>query len=652
MCGIVGLVGPGSDASLGRRMRDTLRHRGPDGWGEWGDRACDVWLGHRRLAILDLTAEGQQPMRSPSGRYVMTYNGEVFNHDALREELRVRGVRFRGRSDTEVMLAAIDEWGLEAAIQRFVGMFVFGLWDRETARLWLVRDRLGIKPLYYAQSAGRLAFASELRALGLLPWVDDEVDADALAAYFRYLYVPEPATIIRGARKVQPGATLCWDGRSAVVSRYWSIADAVRAGRENPLTGRFEDAVDELDSRLRDAVRLRMRADVPLGAFLSGGVDSSTVVAHMQAQSRRPIQTFTIGFTERSHDESPHARAVAQHLGTDHHEEILTPAQVIELVPRVAELHDEPFGDGSSVPTYLLSRFARQAVTVALSGDGGDELFGGYPRYYWASRIERWQRRLDRFGVRRLARLGDGIPAALWDRPVSWLVGNGLPDGQGLGARARRFFRYVASSPERVYDEIFSAWARPSELMIQPSGVRLGPDPTCFAFLPWSEQMMATDQENQLVGDFLCKLDRASMAVSLEARVPLLDHRLVEWSWRVPSHFKTIGRGDRGKRILRAVLERYVPRAVIDRPKIGFGMPMGRWLRNELRPWAEDLLRPGRLGATGILQPGPIAKVWREQLTGADRLPQIWTVLMFLQWHELWKKSPIEAAPDHVTTGS
>jgi asparagine synthase (glutamine-hydrolysing) len=644
MCGIVGIVGNGIDAALGRRMREMLSHRGPDSAGEWRDRAQRVWLGHRRLEILDVTPEGHQPMRSPSGRYVMTYNGEVFNHEALRKELGARGVRFRGRSDTEVLLAAIDEWGLETAVERFVGMFAFGLWDRDRACLWLVRDRLGIKPLYYAQSGERLAFASELRALGRLPWVDGGIDIDALAAYFRYLYVPEPATIIRGARKLPPGATLCWDGRSAIEARYWRVGDAVRAGRENPLTCPFEEAVDELDVRLADAVRLRMQADVPLGAFLSGGVDSATIVAQMQRQSRRPVQTFTIGFAERSHDESPHARAVAKHLGTDHHEEVLSAQQVIELVPRVAEIHDEPFADGSSVPTYLLSRFARQTVTVALSGDGGDELFGGYPRYYWASRIQRWQERLDRVGGRCLARMADGIPAAVWDRPAAWLGADRFGGSQSVSSRARRFLRYVASSPERVYDEILSAWTDPVALLRHEPRVHFGPHPVSFASLPWAEQMMAIDQENQLVGDFLSKLDRASMAVSLEARVPLLDHRLVEWSWRLPANFKMTAWGDRGKRILRAALERYVPRDMIDRPKMGLGMPMGRWLRSELRPWAEELLSPSRVRAAGILHPDLVSSVWREHLAGADRLPQIWTVLMFLQWQDLWKRPPVDTS--------
>ena len=624
-------------------MRDCLAHRGPDGRGEWSDAMQEVWLGHRRLAILDLSPEGHQPMISASGRYVITYNGEVFNHEALRNELCAKGVHFRGRSDTEVILAAVEAWGLEAAVLKFVGMFACGVWDREASCLWLVRDRLGIKPLYYAQLGDRFAFGSELRALKPLPWLHDEIDRDALFAYFRYLYVPEPATIVRGARKVPPGAILRWDGQSVMETRYWSVSEAVWSAMERRLTCGFEEAVDELEWHLREAVRLRMQADVPLGAFLSGGIDSSTVVALMQAQNGRRVQTFTIGFAESSHDEARHARVVAKHLGTEHHEEILTPERVVELVPRVASFHDEPFADGSSVPTYLLSRFARQTVTVALCGDGGDELFGGYPRYYWASRIQRWQKRLDRIGARRLARFADSVPAAVWDGPVSWLVGRRLAGSEGFSPRVRRFFRYVASSPDQVYEQIFSAWAHPSELIQHKSIAHLGPEPDRFAFLPWAERMMAVDQENQLVGDFLTKLDRTSMAVSLEARVPMLDHRLVEWSWRLPCHYRMSAHGDRGKRILRAVLDRYISLKLIDRPKMGLGMPMGRWLREELRPWAEELLSPERLRSTGILEAGPIARVWEEHLRGADRLQQIWTVLMFLQWSERWRTAEAPA---------
>jgi asparagine synthase (glutamine-hydrolysing) len=643
MCGIVGLVGASASRDLETAMRDCLAHRGPDGSGDWSDPSHGVWLGHRRLAILDLSPDGDQPMRSASGRYVIVYNGEVFNHESLRAELIARGASFRGRSDTEVMLAAIEIWGLEAAVRRFVGMFAFGLWDRDESRLWLVRDRVGVKPLYYAQTGARLAFASELRALKRLPWLDDEIDRDALVAYLRHLYVPEPATIIRGVRKLRPGTMLSWDGRVARELTYWSIAETVRSGIENRLTGSFEDAVDELDGRLRQAVRLRMHADVPLGAFLSGGVDSSTVVALMQAQSAQRVQTFTIGFAEGSHDEAPHARRVAEHLGTEHHEEVLTPAQVIELVPFVAELHDEPFADGSSVPTYLLSRFARRRVTVALSGDGGDELFGGYPRYYWASRIQRWQGLLGRVGSRGLARLVDRLPLAFLDSPISRLGGERFAGSDGLAPRVRRFFRYVATSPERVYDDLVSAWVDPGQLVGQAPGARLGPDPARYGALPWAEQMMAVDQEHQLVGDFLTKIDRSSMAVSLEVRVPLLDHRLVEWSWRVPPEFKLYSRGDRGKRILRAVLDRYVPRELTDRPKMGFGMPMGRWLRRELRPWVEDLLTPERIRRTGLLAVDPVRRAWQEHLDGTDRLPQIWTALMFLQWSERWRASAIPA---------
>jgi asparagine synthase (glutamine-hydrolysing) len=643
MCGIVGLVGAADSTDLEATMRDSLAHRGPDRAGDWSDPVRGVWLGHRRLAILDLSPEGDQPMRSASGRYAIVYNGEIFNHESLRAELIAQGARFRGRSDTEVMLAAIEAWGLAVAVRRFVGMFAFGLWDRDESRLWLVRDRVGVKPLYYAYSGSRFAFASELRALKRLPWLDDELDRDALVAYLRHLYVPEPATIIRGARKLRPGTMLSWDGRTTREFTYWSLLEAVRLGTENRLTGSLEEAVDELDERLRQAVRLRMQADVPLGAFLSGGVDSSTVVALMQSQSAQPVQTFTIGFAESSHDEAPHARRVAEHLGTEHHEEVLSAEQVIDLVPFVAELHDEPFADGSSVPTYLLSRFTRRRVTVALSGDGGDELFGGYPRYYWASRIQRWQGLLGRIGSRGLAQLVDRLPLALLDGPISRLCGARFAGTEGLAPRVRRFFQYVATPPGQVYDDVVAAWGDPGQLVGYVPRVRLGPDPAPYGALPWAEQMMAVDQEHQLVGDFLTKIDRTSMAVSLEVRVPLLDHRLVEWSWRVPPEFKLNSRGDRGKRILRAVLDRYVPRELTDRPKMGFGMPMGRWLRRELRPWAENLLSPDRIRGTGVLAVDPVRRAWQEHLDGVDRLPQIWTALMFLQWSERWRASAVPA---------
>jgi asparagine synthase (glutamine-hydrolysing) len=637
MCGIVGWLGGRPLPDLARAMRDLLSHRGPDDAGTWEDQERGLWFGHRRLSILDLSPAGHQPMVSTSGRYVIVYNGEVFNHTTLRRQLEAQGQQFRGRSDTEVILAAIETWGVEGAVPHFVGMFAFGLYDRQERCVWLVRDRLGIKPLYYAQRADELVFASELRALKLLPWLDRTLDRDALHAYFRYQYVPAPATIIQGARKVLPGTMLRWDGQDFQERRYWDLRTVVRSGRENPLTCPFEEAADELESLLQEAVRLRMEADVPLGAFLSGGVDSSTVVALMQSQSARPIETFTIGFSERSHDESPYARAVATHLGTHHHEQRLTPASVLELIPHVALLFDEPFADGSSVPTFLLSQFARQWVSVALSGDGGDELFGGYPRYYWASRITRLQRRLTPTGARWVGRALAGVPPQVWDGPVTWLGGRRLAGSEGLSSRVRRFGGYLSAQPSCVYRDMIAAWPDPGVLLGERPRRHLGPQPDRYDELDWTEQMMAIDQENQLVDDFLTKVDRASMAVSLEVRVPLLDHRVVEWSWRVPTSFKMASRGDRGKLILRQVLDRYVPRHLMERPKMGFGMPMGRWLRHQLRPWAEALLDVHTLKSSGVLDPDPVRKAWEEHLAGADRLPRLWSVLMFLQWLERWQ---------------
>lgn len=632
MCGVVGWIDRSLDKELAKRMTACLTHRGPDDEGEWCDPSSTVWLGHRRLSVLDLSTEGHQPMVSPSGRYVISYNGEVVNHKLLRTELQTLGYQFRGHSDTEVILAAIEAWGIDEALTRFIGMFAFGLYDRTERCVWLVRDRMGIKPLYYAQRGQSFAFASELRPLRMLPWVDTAIDYQALAAYFRYLYVPAPATIFSGVRKLLPGTWLRWDGQQLEERRYWNLSEVIREGICSPRVQSLSETADELDALLRDAVQLQMEADVPLGAFLSGGIDSSTVVALMQAQSRRPVHTFSIGFSERSHDESPFARAVASHLGTDHHEERLTPADVLKLIPEIATHYDEPFADSSNVPTFLVSRFARRYVTVALSGDGGDELFGGYPRYFWASRIATWQKRLTMFGAACVGQTLRKVPAGLIDGPAAILGGKRWAGSEGVSARVRRFGRYLATEPDSVYQEVIAAWPDVTGLLGGTIANELGPNPRHFPGLDWSERMMAVDQSNQLPDDFLTKVDRASMAVSLEVRVPLLDHRIVEWSWRIPRSFKMAARGDRGKLVLREVLSRYVPVHLTDRPKMGFGMPLGQWLRNDLKPWAHGLLSSDQLQKQGVLNPVLVRQVWQEHLAGQDRLAQLWTVLMFTQW--------------------
>lgn len=645
MCGIFGWLGQGLDCAAASAMRDVLYHRGPDDAGQWHDADANVWLGHRRLAIMDLSHAGHQPMLSASGRYVIVFNGEVFNFTELRKELEQRGCTFRGHSDTEVMLAALEVWGLEYALERFVGMFAFALYDRWENVLWLVRDRLGIKPLYYAVKDGELAFSSELSALRGLPWLDQTLDMDALAAYFRYLCVPAPATILRGARKLSAGTLLRWDGKEATLRCYWDVRSVMRAGRAQPLQCSFAEAADELDVRLRRAVAMRMESDVPLGAFLSGGVDSSLVTALMQAESSRPVRTFCIGFAEKSHDESPYARAVARYLGTDHYEHRLLPNELLTLVPQAGTAYDEPFADSSSLPSYLLSRFAREHVTVALSGDGGDELYGGYPRYFWAGRIERAKGLLGPMLVHGLGRTLQRSPAWIWDSVLAPLGRRRLAGADGLATRVSRLGGYLVSSSEEVYQRMVAVWQPPP--LLAPEAVELGPDLAKFPEGSWAERMMAVDQANFLPDDILTKMDRASMAVSLEVRVPLLDHSLVEWSWRVPTVYKFSGQGDRGKLLLREVLYRYVPRELIERPKMGFGMPLAGWLRQELRPWVEDSLAPASLQHSGMLDVNAVRNVWRDHLEGKDRLSQLWTVLMFQQWLANWSRvgsSPINLA--------
>jgi asparagine synthase (glutamine-hydrolysing) len=630
VCGIVGCAGAVPDPESRSRILARLRHRGPDDAGQWLDG--EAWLGHTRLAIVDLSAEGHQPMQSPGGRFSVTFNGEVYNHPELRGELIQEGIRFRGHSDTEVLAAAIEAWGLDRAVERFIGMFAFGVYDRVERSMWLVRDRLGIKPLYFATAPGRLAFASELTALALFPWIDQRIDPAALHAYFRYLCVPAPATILRGVRKLEPGTMLRWDGECGpTCRRYWDLETVANAGRAAQITCSFDDAADDLEGRLRDSIRLRMRADVPLGAFLSGGVDSSLVAALMRAESTEPVHTHTIGFEEASHDEAPFARQIARHLETEHHEHVLAVSMVPELVPEALDVYDEPFADGSCVPTFLLSRHFRQHAKVALSGDGGDELFGGYPRYFWAGRIQAIRARLSPRGARLLATVVRSVPDSAWA-----LMERGgaraYSGADGLSARARRLAGYLACEPDQVYEEMMSAWREPHRLLGGSTNGALGPSPSDFAQFGWAEQMIATDQKHYLVDDILTKVDRASMAVSLEVRVPLLDHRLVEWSWRVPLRYKMSPTGDRGKLLLRHVLYRHVPAPLIERPKMGFGMPMTKWLRTTLRPWAEDILRSQSLRQDGMLNYQVVDEVWRDHLAGRDRLAEIWTVLAFHQW--------------------
>jgi asparagine synthase (glutamine-hydrolysing) len=644
MCGVggifdpAGVTGPEDLRAAVTRMSETLRHRGPDDDGVWVDAERGVGLGSRRLAIVDLSEHGRQPMASASGRYVIVFNGEIYNHRDLRRRLEGLGHGFRGHSDTEVFLGAISQWGLRRALDLSNGMFAFALWDREIQVLHLVRDRLGEKPLYYGWVGGRFACASELKALRMLEGFGLDVDREALALFLRYKYVPTPWSIYEGIRKLPPGTilTISRDDPNPEPVPYWSLQDVAEAGLADPFPGSERDAEEELHDLLGGAIQLRMEADVPLGAFLSGGVDSSTVVALMQQNGRRPARTFTIGFREASFNEAEHARAVAAHLGTDHTELYVEPADARAVIPRLPILYDEPFADSSQIPTYLVSQLARREVTVALSGDGGDELFGGYNRHLWGANVSRWLEGVPAGARRMVGRALASISPRRWDswfRAIDPFLAGKLRQ-RTPGDKIHKLARALSAQDAReLYASLVSHWSDDPSMVIGAPN-RNGPAVAGLAEgngLP--AQMMFNDAVTYLPDDILTKVDRASMGASLEARVPLLDHRIVALAWRLPVRMK-VG-GGRSKAILRRVLDRYVPASLIDRPKMGFGVPIGAWLRGPLRTWAEDLLDPGRLREEGFLDPTPIRARWREHLSGRrNNQYLLWDVLMFELWLE------------------
>jgi len=585
-------------------------------------------------------------MASASGRYVIVFNGEVYNFPELRRELESKNHFFRGHSDTEVMLAAISEWGLDAAVRRFIGMFAFALWDCQEQSLHLVRDRLGIKPLYYGWSGNTFLFGSELKALRVNPAFSPEIDRDALALFFRYQYIPQPYSIYKGIQKLRPGSVLIIHKSNysshgeARLHTYWSARDVAEQGVKDPFLGTEQDAIGEFDALLRDAIRLRMIADVPLGAFLSGGMDSSTVVSLMQAQSNKPVKTFTIGFYEDAYNEAKYAKQVAAHLGTDHTELYLTPEQMFEVIPKIPDLYDEPFSDSSQIPTFLVSALARQQVTVSLSGDGGDELFGGYDRYFLGRSI--WEK---------VGWLPHGVRhSASWAMcqmtPKNWsrlfnLIRPLLPARFGAELRGNRMHTIAemlaAKNQEEFYKQLVSCWKRPAELVLgAEEQTTILTDVNHWADLPsFLQRMMFLDLVTYLPDCILTKVDRASMGVSLEARVPLLDHRVVEFAARIPVDLKVYS--GKGKQLLRQLLYRYVPKELVERRKMGFGIPLGVWLRGPLRGWAEDLLDNKRMQLEGYLRPEPIRRIWADHLAGdRDWGYYLWTVLTFESWLDRW----------------
>lgn len=652
MCGITGFLAldsrryaAGQDRAL-QRMSDSLVHRGPDDSGAWRDADAGIWLGFRRLSILDLSQAGHQPMVSHCGRYVLVFNGEIYNHLAIRRELGDPGAGgWRGHADSETLLAAFSRWGVDAALARTVGMFGFAVWDRQTRDLTLARDRLGEKPLYCGWQGDTFLFGSELKALRSHPDFVANVDRDALTLLLRHNYIAAPRTVYAGIRKLEPGTLLrvSAQAREPRITTWWSASGAVEAARQDPFRGDAAAAVDALEAVLTEAVRGQMVADVPHGAFLSGGIDSSTIVALMQSQSSQPVRTFTIGFSEPGYDEAVHAKAVAQHLGTDHTELYVSSAEARAVIPRLPALYDEPFADSSQIPTFLVAQLARTKVTVSLSGDGGDELFGGYDRYAWMKDLWRGIGWAPQFARSALAAGLGAVPAATWDRVVGALeimVPTRYRAG-GYGEKLHRLAEVLAArQPEHVYRQIVSHWNHPETVVL--GGHEL-PTPLSDAGGPslpeLTHRLMYLDLVSYLPDDILAKVDRAAMGVSLETRVPLLDHRVVEFAWRLPLDFKV--RAGQGKWVLRQVLYRHVPQALIERPKMGFGVPVGAWLRGPLRDWAESLLDESRLRREGYFDPAPIRRKWEEHVGGARNCEyHLWDVLMFQAWLEAQQVGP------------
>lgn len=645
MCGLSGFLrGQGTSneqLELVVRMTNRIVHRGPDSAGYWQDAQSGIALGHRRLAIVDLSLAGSQPMMSISGRYVIAYNGEIYNHMDCRRDLAPFNFQWRGNSDTETLLAGFDAWGIEATVKKCIGMFAFAVWDKELRNLTLCRDRLGEKPLYYGW-VGRgnqavFLFGSELKSLRAHPSFNAEISSEALGSYMQNMAVVGTQTIYKGIKKVAPGTllTLSCQNHEPLMRRYWSLEQSASEGIENPFSGSASQAIDTLESLLKKAISQQMISDVPLGAFLSGGVDSSTIVALMQSQSKRPVKTFSIGFHEEAYNEAEYARAVATHLGTEHTDLYVTPQEALDVIPKLPALYDEPFADSSQIPTFLLSQMTKQHVTVALSGDGSDELFAGYNRYLstaslWPklTRIPQQPRRLaawclTRFSQETLNKWGSKMPiASRWAN---------LGDKLHKGARVM-----AAGSVNDLYKGMVAVgWPDPEVIVKGLSNYSSLMQLPELKVLSDVERMMAFDILNYLPDDILTKVDRAAMGVSLETRVPFLDHRVVDFAWRVPMDYKLhIENGKLvTKWVLRQVLYRYVPKRIIERPKVGFGVPLEHWLRGSLRDWAEDLLSENRLKQDCYLNPDPVRKMWAQHLSGKhNHQHALWCVLMFQAW--------------------
>lgn len=641
MCGIGGCYGLNINSQLTpilTAMGEALLHRGPDGVGFWADNDTGVGLVHRRLSIIDLSPEGKQPMVSVSGRYIIVFNGEIYNFEALRQELdeAAAGNFWRGRSDTEVLLACLETWGFEQTLSKLVGMFAMALWDREERLLILVRDRLGEKPLYYGQLDGIGGiFASELKAIRAVSTCALEIDREAVSEFMRFGYIRAPHSIYKGIYKIPPACFVkisLKDGRATSPVSYWNLGRSVQGeSRRDISVCSDSELVGVLHDQLKTAVASQLVSDVPLGAFLSGGVDSSVVVALMQAQSSKPVRTFTIGFHHDAFNEAPYAKAVAKHLGTEHTELYVSPDDALAIIPSLHAVYDEPFADSSQIPTILLSRMTRKHVTVALSGDGGDEIFAGYPRYQLTSAL--WHR-IRRYPPPMRKALAAGMAAISpqsWDRLLAFLPGLGHREFNG-----RRIHRLaqmgVCESLGEMYVRLMTRWQPEDCLVVGTAGPKSPDDMLNFGD-DGIKALRRWDVLNYLPDDLLVKVDRAAMSASLETRAPMLDYRVVELAMSLP--MRVLVKDGTGKWALRRVLDHYVPSSLIDRPKAGFEVPLADWLRGPLRPWAEALLAPGRLKREGYLDADKVLAVWRQHVSGAaDRSLHLWNVLIFESWLE------------------
>lgn len=654
MCGIAGFI----DTSYSKKsieltkiaalMANSLQHRGPDSQGVWVNKESGIALGHRRLSIIDLSEEGRQPMASYCGRYMIIFNGEIYNFKILRKELEEEGFKFRSQTDTEVMLTAISRYGLEHAVRKFTGMFAFALWDQEEHVLHLVRDRLGEKPLYYGWNGNAFLFASELKAFKAYPNWTKEINRNALALYLRYNCIPAPHSIYQNIFKLTPGTIVTLTRKDTIERRmplpqaYWTAKEAIERSQGNPLTSSINETTEQLDLLLRNIIRNQMLSDVPLGAFLSGGIDSSAIVALMQTQSSQPVKTFTIGFSEPGYNEAHHARAIAQHLGTKHTEFYVTAKEALAVIPKLPTIYDEPFSDSSQIPTLLISQLTRQYVTVSLSGDGGDELFAGYNRYFQGKKI--WEKtNWWPYGMRlATSKIFTAVSPYKWNKFFSFITPL-LPKKFRIPAAGDALYKVAltlaARKPEEAYAKLASHWDNPEKIVAGANernfpGINLGGSTNIKDFV---QQMMYQDTINYLPNDILTKVDRAAMSVSLETRIPFLDHQLLEFAWKIPLSMK-IRQGE-GKWILKQVLYKYVPKKLIERPKQGFGIPLDTWLRGPLQNWAENLLNKKRLEQAGLLNAGPIRQKWAEHLSGKRNWQyQLWDILMFEAWLDAEKR--------------